>query len=100
MSFRLWHLVFATLEIKTKKYSKHVLIYFKATILKPLNVNVNDMLKKKTKKQKRKNKTTKKFSKKSSFFLFFQTSLMFGLVQNNCIPTSASTFNLLQCYFN
>lgn len=74
MPFRLWHLVFATLEIKTKKYSKHVLIYFKATIIKPLNVNVNDMLKKK-KKQKRKNKTMKKFSKKSSFVFYFSKFL-------------------------
>lgn len=54
MPFRLWHLVFATLEIKTKKYSKHVLIYFKATIIKPLNVNVNDMLKKKKETEKKK----------------------------------------------
>lgn len=76
MPFRLWHLVFATLEIKTKKYSKHVLIYFKATIIKPLNVNVNGMLKKKKKqKQKRKNKTMKKFSKKSSFVFCFSKFL-------------------------
>lgn len=70
MSFRLWHLVFATLEIKTKKYSKHVLIYFKATILKPLNVNVNDMLKKKQRNRKEKTKQRRNLVRRAAFFYF------------------------------